>query len=320
MLNNKLQHYIFFILLTSSQLFAQIGPELPPCENCDQLTLRVNPYTGFWYNPEQSGSGLNIEIKNRTVFGIYNGYDDEGKPVWFTFVGQLQPSSKTGVMWELDADLLEFKDGNSLNADYQAPTVLEPERQIHINFNHMSHASFSVDGGLMQNIVPLPYGLNYKAFFPEKTSLTIPELEGFWVFAFRVNTEVHPPNQYFVSGFHQPIMIHLYKAVYEEKEDGTGRVIFLANELQPVPELGLINGSVSCETFLDENNTLQGPICIYGTVGRAYKMSIGGISHDKLFGESENGYTFKAFRYDYCEFDSRGDITYVCEYDYSDNK
>lgn len=46
---------------------------------------------------------------------------------------------------------------------------------------------------------------------------------------------------------------------------------------------------------------------------------MGGIGIDKLFGETEDGYAFKAFRYDYCAFNER-DITYVCEYDYSDNK
>ncbi len=314
-----------FALLLGTQLFAQSGPEVP-CSDCEQLTSltrNVNPTTGFWYNPEQSGSGLSIEVKNRTVFGAYYGYDHEGRPVWFTFTGQLQDSNKTGVMWELDSDLLEFKDGNSLNSNYQAPTLLESEHQIHIDFNHMNHADFSVDNGPIQNIVPLSYGIEHGTYFPEKTSLSIPNLQGFWVFSFRVNTEIHPFPQFLISGFTSPLMVHLREPFQQNNEDGTSFVSFRVVELQPVPELGLFVGGVSCNTSLDENNEIQGPTCQYTTIkdggARTYNMPIAGIGFNKLFGETEDGYTFKAFRYDYCDFNST-DITYVCEYDYGDNK
>lgn len=324
MLNLKTRYCVLFFLLLSTQLFAQTGPDVP-CTDCEQLTSltrNINPTTGFWYNPEQSGSGLSIEVKNRTVFGAYYGYDEEGKPIWFTFTGQLQNSSKTGVMWELDSDLLEFKDGNSLNNDYQPPTLLDPAHQIHIEFNHMNHASFSVDSGSIQNIVPLSYGVEHKAYFPEQTSLKVPDLEGFWVFSLRVNTEIHAVNQYFISGFHQSFMVYLDDAHLEQFEDGTSSLGFGVHELQPVPELGLMIGGIGCYTFFDENNILEGPICsltAFVDYVRDYIIPMGGIGIDKLFGETEDGYTFKAFRYDYCDFDLT-DINYICEYDYSESK
>lgn len=321
MLNRKTHYCFLFVLFLSTQLLAQAGPELP-CIDCEQLTKKVTPSTGFWYNPEQSGSGLSIEVKKSTVFGAYYGYNDEGKPIWFTFVGQLQPSNKSGVMWELDSDLLEFKDGNNLNSDYQAPILLESDHQIHIEFNHMNHASFSVDNGLVQNIVPLSYGVEHKAYFPEKTSLRIPNLQGFWVFSLRVNTDIHSEFQSFISGFHTPFMAYLRRGSLQQFEDGTSSISFSVIELQPVPELGLIIGDVFCHTFLDESNDIRGPVCTFSAFVdevRSYKMTMGGIGIDNLFGETEDGYTFKAFRYDYCDFNEQ-DISYVCEYDYSENK
>lgn len=141
-------------------------------------------------------------------------------------------------MWELDSDLLEFKDGNNLNNDYQAPTLLDSEHQIHIDFNHMNHASFSVDSGSIQNIVPLAYGVEHVAYFPEQTSLKIPDLQGFWVFSLRVNTAIHPVNQCFISGFHPSFMVYLTEGFLRQYEDGTSGISFGANELVPVPELG----------------------------------------------------------------------------------
>lgn len=318
MLNRKTHYFVLLVLILSTQLFAQAGPELP-CFDCEQLTRKVVPTTGFWYNPEQSGSGLSIEVKKSTVFGAYYGYNDEGKPIWFTFLGQLKSSNKTGVMWELDSDLLEFKDGNSLNNNYQAPTLLESEHQIHIEFNHMNHANFSVDNGSIQNIVPLAYGVEHQAYFPELTTLQLPNLQGFWVLSFRVNTDIHPEVQSFIAGYHSPFMVYLTDGHLQQFDDGTSNLTFIVNELQPVPELGLVIGGVGCYTTLDENNNVQGPICsltAFVDDFRDYKMTMGGMGIDKLFGETEDGYTFKAFRYDYCDF-NLNDIGYVCEYDYS---
>jgi hypothetical protein len=321
MLKRKSFCCVLLVLILSTQLFAQAGPEVP-CADCVQLTSltrNVIPYTGFWYNPEQSGSGLSIEVKKRTIFGAYYGYDNEGKPIWFSFVGQLIPSDKAGVMWELDSDLSEFNGGNSLNSDYKPPTLADSSHTIHIDFNHMNHARFNVDNGSIQNIVPLPYGDEYKSYFPEKTTLKIPNLKGFWVFSLRVNTDIHPTNQYFISGFHSPFMVYLTDGFLQQNEDGTSTINFIVNQLQPVPELGLVIGGIGCHTFLDKNNDLQGPICsltAFVDEVRDYKIPMGGLGIDKLFGETEDGYTFKAFRYDYCDF-NLNDITYVCEYDYN---
>ncbi|VAW48864.1 hypothetical protein MNBD_GAMMA03-285 [hydrothermal vent metagenome] len=319
MLHNLKKSSLVFFIVLSTQLLAQTGPALP-CVGCEHLTSKITPSTGFWYNPEQSGSGFSIEIKNRTIFGTYYGYDDKGKSIWFTFAGQLQPSTQAGVMWELEADLQEYRGGNSLNNEYQAPSIIEPEHQIYIKFNHMNHASFSVDDGPVQNIVPLAYGVGHEAYFPEQTSLKIPDLHGFWVFSFRVNTEVHPLPQYMISGFHSPYMIYLSEAFSELDDKGRSMVVFTVVELYGPPELGVINGGVGCYTSLDEDENLQGPMCYFFTIGntgiKEYKMPIAGLGIDRLFGETDDGYTFKAFRYDYCDFYEE-DIRYICEYDYS---
>lgn len=48
-----------------------------PCVGCESLVHAPYPETGSWYNPEQSGSGINLEIQNGYLVGFYYGYDAE---------------------------------------------------------------------------------------------------------------------------------------------------------------------------------------------------------------------------------------------------
>lgn len=284
------------------------GPELP-CADCQTISKLEVPTTGFWYNPEQSGSGFSLEVKNKTVFGAYYGYDDDGQPLWYTFLGQLQASQNPNSMWELNADLLEFEGGNSFNNIYSAPTLQEVKHNIHIVFNHLNHAEFSVDSGDYQNIVPLSYGLSHQRYFPDQTSIAIPDLEGYWVYSFRANTEDIDFNP-FIYALQVPYMVYLGEPELLEFQDQTRQVIFKAYQLQGAPEYREEIGQVQCFTFI-ENNSIQGPKCSFTTnIGAAgnvtttieYFMPIAGLGNKKIFGESEAGDVFKAFRYDHCEF------------------
>ena len=86
---------------------AQSGP-ISPCVNCEDDTHQIEPSTGTWYNPDQSGTGFGIEVQKGKLFGTYYGYDQQGKQLWLTIVGDLVKSNQVGVMWELQADLQQF--------------------------------------------------------------------------------------------------------------------------------------------------------------------------------------------------------------------
>src|SRR5690554_2023153 len=41
------------------------------------------PETGLWYNPDESGSGFDLEFQNGIMAGHYFGYDANGEPEWY---------------------------------------------------------------------------------------------------------------------------------------------------------------------------------------------------------------------------------------------
>jgi hypothetical protein len=55
---------------------------------CDSKNIRPS-YSGTWYNIDQSGHGISVEVLNdeRTLFFWYT-YDLDGNPVWLTALGE----------------------------------------------------------------------------------------------------------------------------------------------------------------------------------------------------------------------------------------
>ncbi|MCF6300932.1 MAG: hypothetical protein L3J52_07430, partial [Proteobacteria bacterium] len=54
--------HVIFSFFSIFQSAAENGPQVP-CLDCEKYTQRTLPKEGLWYNPEQSGSGFNIEIQ-----------------------------------------------------------------------------------------------------------------------------------------------------------------------------------------------------------------------------------------------------------------
>ncbi|MFA7488446.1 MAG: hypothetical protein WCY72_10240, partial [Lysobacteraceae bacterium] len=49
---------------------------------------------GNWYNPATTGSGVSIDVLPQAdggalLYGVMFDYDSAGKPVWYTFLGDL---------------------------------------------------------------------------------------------------------------------------------------------------------------------------------------------------------------------------------------
>ena len=60
-------------------------------------------------------------------------------------MGDLVPSDEPNVMWIVDADLLQFENGNAFNQTYATPNNTEYQEQIHLKFTQKNHALFSVN-------------------------------------------------------------------------------------------------------------------------------------------------------------------------------
>ncbi len=282
---------------------AQLGP-VSPCVDCESFTKRTEPFNGMWYNPDQSGTGFAIDVQNGTLFGAYYGYDENGKQIWLTFVGDLVPSDEPNIMWTLDSDLTQFENGNNFNAQYNQPSQTDYDGQISLKFTQKNHALFSVNGGEQQNIVPIIFGMPNSVDFPEQTSYKFPELEGVWTFVYHYKSSNTSP---FVPP--EPFSIRSESIVINKKrfadydDDGIEDLVYSLFSFFFYPDFHPI-GNIVC-SIKSEDGSETGPSCkfiddrgLFGDIENKpqYKMSIGGLGAFRLFGEQQDGHTFEAIK------------------------
>lgn len=75
-----MSRYILSALLASAMLLA--GP-----------VLAYTPESGFWWNPNESGTGLQLEIQDNFIAIVGYSYDEDGNPLWVTAQGFLDDNA-----------------------------------------------------------------------------------------------------------------------------------------------------------------------------------------------------------------------------------
>jgi len=288
----KVREYIkifVFLMVITTIGYSQEGPTIP-CPDCIQEFTKPIPYEGSWFNPEQSGSGFLFDVQNNILLGYYFGYDADGKPDWALFSGQLQDAADEGGLWKVTADLQKFNGGNCLNCGYSAPEQNESLGEIEVVFNRLSHASFSVNGGAVQNIVPLYFGYSFVDLpnVDEQEVLNIPELEGWWTVFIDFNFNI--PDQYTYSNY----MVKVRKGSISADQELRFPTILFPN----APE-ALDAGTIECSN--ESINNLIQPTCIYeinlfANESYVFKINLGNISSNRIYGETSNGDTIELLR------------------------
>ena len=294
--------YKIIVLLTlltqmTSIVLAQVGPVVP-CDNCQQYNKLTPPLNGLWFNPAQSGVGISIELQKNLLFGVYYGYDESGDSTWFTFLAPLVKSDDPEVMWTVDVNLVEFENGTCQNCAYQAPNHTDFSSTMQIKFRHKNYASFSINNGAQQNIVPLVFGTSQSQDFANVTSYWLADLSGQWVFVNKVNifpqvSDIYSRGQ----------VIQITKQPSISHEDGTFEINYKLDELylDGVFE----TGDIKCKTSLDNEQNIIGPTCTYTLLDPAFQFTpayfnfpLSGLGASRLFGESAAGHTFEAIKLD----------------------
>lgn len=304
-------YFLLLLLITSLPLFAQslTGPE-SPCVTCDQLNAKTEPFNGTWYNPDQSGTGMSIDVQNGVVFGIYYGFDAQGQQLWLTFVGDLQPSDEDNVMWTVDTDLSQFNNGNTFNQTYSFPTQTNYQATINLKFTQKNHALFSVNDGEQQNIVPIIFGEVSSVDFADQTSYLFPDLDGVWSFVYKLKEGefVDFPKQWSYSASNFRL-----SNKFVANRDGKYWIYYDVAIYGPPPEI-LSFGEIKCE-IVDVNAEQLVPECVYtdrrgffggvGDVIPEFHFPLGGLGAYRLFGETLDGHTFEAIKVDSTEYQSK---------------
>lgn len=144
------------------------------------------PAEGVWGFPASNGSGLTLDVRDRTIgIGLYT-YDEDGDNVWYSGAGQL-------VDGVLDTTLTQYRE--------TAPGAVEPvgnARPFRLTFGTSTHATLRFDGTDNIAVEHLPFGAQYLADWSpdDLPDHALPDLRGRWVFGSQPIDPISPSVAY----------------------------------------------------------------------------------------------------------------------------
>jgi hypothetical protein len=113
--------------------------------------LAFTPVTGLRWNPNESGTGYNIQVQHGVLVVTMFSYVAGGDPVWYLVVGTLaNAGSGVAVTGTLD----KFRGGQCASCTYQFPASMSNDGGISITFSSPSAATMQLPGGRVTQIQP----------------------------------------------------------------------------------------------------------------------------------------------------------------------
>ena len=103
----------------------------------DPGTASFQPESGWWWDPNQSGSGYSIEVQGNNLFIVGFMYDDAGNPVWYLSAGPLStPTTYHG-------NLLQIVGGQTESGPYHPPSAANIIGTLDVNFSAVDQATLT---------------------------------------------------------------------------------------------------------------------------------------------------------------------------------
>src|SRR5579862_3555570 len=96
------------------------------------------PLSGWWWNPDESGSGFSVEVQGNNIFIVGFMYDDSGRPVWYYSAGAMMTDPTT-----YHGDVLQFANGQTLGGPYHPPGVPTRVGTLDIEFTAANAATLT---------------------------------------------------------------------------------------------------------------------------------------------------------------------------------
>ena len=277
----------------------QRGPDVP-CPECKGYPVPSYPETGWWYNPDEPGTGFNIEIQNGYLLGAYYGFDKQGQPAWYLFQGLLEPG-RDDSFYSIDAELQSYVDGSCLTCDHVPVVASESPGTIQVDFFQRNHATFSVSGEIQQFVVPLVYGTAASVDYPQ-TEYAVPDLEGFWVVVVE-----NPDPAYGPRWGRKAEYVRFGNKGLRTDEDGNAELLAHVIFTYPAPPEILAVGTIECRRLNLVPDELPACTITYvtsypgsgGLVPLEFRMPIANIGDSRVEAATPEGILFKAIRVDY---------------------
>jgi len=95
------------------------------------------PLSGWWWNPDESGTGYSVELQGNNLFVVGFMYDTGGRPVWYYTAGPMTDASN------YHGTVLQFANGQTITGPYQPPGTPTTIGTVDIQFAAENSATFT---------------------------------------------------------------------------------------------------------------------------------------------------------------------------------
>jgi hypothetical protein len=275
---------------------------------CELQTVKQLPASGAWANPDQNGSGFYVEVQGMLAAIAYFGYDEAGNPDWYLLSGDLVPSERDGVLWEIEGSPSRFSGGSCLDCEYVAPVSEVLDTTIRFEFLQRAHARMVLADGSFQYLVPLMFGTGGAAFFADQTPYLLPLFEPvdlpFWGVTPTPWLLVVDPVSLdpFESGpwTIDTTIVTIDPASAQRDDSGALRVRYPVTRYQEFVE-GSLAGEIVCGALQEGDPT---PFCRFelppdlgsSTGSRTAIIALANMTDERISGVTEDGDRFEAYR------------------------
>jgi hypothetical protein len=112
------------------------------------------PVAGLWWNPDESGSGYNIQMQRGVMAATMFAYTAGGEPVWYYGVGSLA-STGTGVT--VTGTLDRYRGGQCISCGYHPASLVGNDGAFTMVFSSATEATVQFPGGRVTRIKPMSW-------------------------------------------------------------------------------------------------------------------------------------------------------------------
>lgn len=116
--------------------------------------LPFTPYIGLWWNPEESGTGYNLQVQNGMLVMTMFSYAANGDPVWYYAPARL---AGAGTSVTASGTLDRYRGGQCASCAYVKPVAVGNDGAFTIVFDSPSSATMQLPGGRTARVRPQPW-------------------------------------------------------------------------------------------------------------------------------------------------------------------
>ncbi len=144
-------------------------------------------FNGHWYDPSQSGRGMNVDHQNDVMVVDFYGYNSDGSAQWHQASGKTSFDKNT-LKITFSAPMLRYRNGQCLTCNYSgAPVSDGDDGTINITFLSPTQAEVTLPGGGKTIMTPYYFGINRGA----------KGMAGGWIFSYLKDNKFNYANMFF---------------------------------------------------------------------------------------------------------------------------